>query len=578
MRPTDDQLNRLTQELERLFRIGLNEQESAFRANTQIDQILDKLRASLTEGMSPREPAELIRLAVQRFFSDQRLADLKHARLVSFGLALRALPEELCILEHTESLRALMSETSGIGQWQHRPRWFRRCFQGLVYSYFAYDPEHAEASNAGRLNWDALRDYLHKHDAYIDCGDMNPDWVNTVYENSTLFSTNPCGPYAEEILGGNSDAVEGICQVLGIQQDSWFLRKLILAQVEFAIAQPYAKFLSLLPQLLTVLKPQIVLRDRGLILLLDKYASSSSVVVHQALQDAAVRWWGNPWLPSNQTRWGGVTQRARDMVADWLKREFIDAFFSKLADGGIGDKRRIEFWTRYVKKIDHIQFALGPKALGSDDDDFVVLRRKMDGLITKLQTSPSKNNAFVMMMGEIVAVEFSDIGNALYVYDRRKDLPFDLKTSVRMEVNVRNSLKTTDAVCRLNHQDGILGWDTWEEMFEDTLAKDYDLEPEGRVESASKPNRERATTRGRASISRNQRELLTWDEAASRRFSFGLLKKMCDQDDIEIEDLTHRNGNLWVRTDRSNIDRNFALSTWGFAYKSPKGWWKAGET
>jgi len=53
------------------------------------------------------------------------------------------------------------------------------------------------------------------------------------------------------------------------------------------------------------------------------------------------------------------------MVADWLKLEFIETFFTKLAEDGLGDPRRMNFWKRYVKSIDHIEFALGSSARNS---------------------------------------------------------------------------------------------------------------------------------------------------------------------------------------------------------------------
>ena len=43
------------------------------------------------------------------------------------------------------------------------------------------------------------------------------------------------------------------------------------------------------------------------------------------------------------------------MVADWLKLEFIETFFTKLAEDGFGDPRRMNFWKRYVKAINHIE-------------------------------------------------------------------------------------------------------------------------------------------------------------------------------------------------------------------------------
>src|SRR5207237_5375840 len=88
------------------------------------------------------------------------------------------------------------------------------------------------------------------------------------------------------------------------------------------------------------------------------------------------------------------------------------------------------------------------------------------------------NNAFIMRMGPLVAVEFSGLGNAFYAYDSRKTLPFETTQMLRLEVNGRNSLKQkSSAILNMRHQDGIHNWSRWEDMFAATLRQHFSIEP-----------------------------------------------------------------------------------------------------
>ena len=342
-------------------------------------------------------------------------------------------------MEDRQRFRAVLDETTGIGQWQDDPRWYRRCYQGLVFSYFTYDVHATQTSADSKQNWIDLRDYLHEHVHGIVDKKINPDWVNAARENQQLFGEHPCDPYAADVLSGNRQMVHHICEALGIAQASWFLRELVFAQVQKAIEFTPDHFTPLIPQLLQLLAENLVLRDRGLILLLDKYVSTTQQV-NVPLKEASVQWWGNPWLSSNKTRWGGVTPATRQMVSEWLKSEFVEAFFAKLAQDGIGDRRRSKFWLKHVKSITNIHFALGPQALCSRDPELVMLRQKMKGLYTELKTSNRSNNAFIITLENLVVVEFGGMGNAFYAYAREK-LPFDLSWTLQTTVDAPNSLK-----------------------------------------------------------------------------------------------------------------------------------------
>lgn len=550
-----------------------------------IDSVITGLQRHAKAGTSASVPEDLQQQAVRRFWESQQLDSLKEARLVSFGLCVPSRPSGPCIMEDRQRFQAVLDNRTGVDQWVADPRWYRRCYQGLVRSYFTYDPQSEKAPAVGRQNWGDLRDYLNERTRSIVDEKANPDWVTTAVGHRQVFTEEPCSPYAAAVLNGDTGTVDYLCEQLGVIKASWFLRELVLAQIREATKLGHERFKERIPMLITLLEGNRVLRDRGLILMLDKYASVAQPAIDESLRNAAVEWWGNPWLPSNEMRWGGVVPKAREMVSEWLKREFIEAFFTKLAEDGVGDRRRANFWLRYAKSMCNIQFALGARALYSTDRDFVALRQKMKGLYTELKTTDSSNNAFVMTMGSLVAVEFGGMGNAFYGYDERKVLPFDMSKPVGTAKNARNSLKHSQRMLWMQHQDGIKGWNKWEEMFEATLKQEFDIRPNvvpQRMPERSTPpspwTPASPPAPAHAPVVPPQLAPHSTPVPAhspeSSRYSMDSLVSLARARNLTIEDHSKKNGNLWVRTDDSDLYVNKVLLAWNFSYRAGKGWWR----
>lgn len=553
--------------------------------DTSIDSVIAGLQRHAKAGTSAAVPEDLQQQAVRRFWDSQRFDNLKDARLVSFGLCVPSRPSGPSIMEDRQRFQAVLDQRTGVDQWVDDPRWYRRCYQGLVRSFFTYDPQAERAPAVGKQNWGDLRDYLNERTRNIVDKKANPDWVTTAVGHRQLFAEEPCAPYAAAVLNGDTTIVDHLCEQLGVIKASWFLRELVLAQVREATKLGYERFKERIPMLIAMLEGNRVLRDRGLIMILDKYASIAQPAIDEPLRNAAVEWWGNPWLPSNEMRWGGVVPKAREMVSEWLKRVFIEAFFTKLAEDGVGDRRRANFWLRYAKSMGNIQFALGARALHSTDRDFVALRQKMTGLYTELKTTDSSNNAFVMTMGPLVAVEFGGMGNAFYGYDERKMLPFDMSKPVVTAKNARNSLKHSQRMLWMQHQDGIKGWNKWEEMFEATLKKEFDIRPNSvpqRVPSradavpavAPAPSPSALPPALPPQPASRQQPLPVAPTLPANGFSMASLASLARARNLTVDDLSEKNGNLWVRTDDNDLYVSKVLLGWNFTYRPGKGWWR----
>jgi hypothetical protein len=555
-----------------LLQSSVSEEIQPIRPDAEIDMLLDELKAR-AKSRAGREPVHDHQLdAVRRYWHSQEVPTFRDAYLLSFGLCIPHCPQGECVMEDRPRLQRILDSVDG---YITRTASYRRCYQGLAKSYFTYDVDAREAATSGRKNWLTLRDYLYDRNPKIRDSRPSPAWVDTAIENRQLFDESPCTQYVSELLRGDTSRIDHICEQLQIGKESWFLRQLVLTQVEGATKLNDDEFVSLLPRLLGLLAHNEVLRDRGTILVLDRYAQVSGTPLHPRLRDHAVAWWGNPWLPSNATRWGGVVPVARAMVSDWLKLEFIETFFTKLAEDGLADRRRMDFWKRYVKSIDDIEFALGSTARNSRDPDLVALRRKMKGLTRELD-APGANNAFIMTMGKLVAVEFSGLGNAFYGYDAGRSRPFNTSQTLKLGKDERNSLKQSNRMLWLKHGDGIHGWNRWEDMFEATLRESFQILPwveASRSSVRTQAANERAKSTNFVSSRENARSSQNRTEM-HESYSHVALKRFAATHGLQVDDKTAIGGNLWVRGDESDERIGRVLADWGFRVKPGKGWWK----
>jgi EH_Signature domain len=563
--------------LRAMLQPGIEEGRRPMSEAPAIDDVLEKLRSRCAAGASGKVPEEFQLEAVRRFWDSMQITKFRDTYLLSWGLCLPVRKDGPCILEDRDRFRRVLI---AVDKEKSRPKAFRRCYKGLLKNYFFFDGE-AQDSTAARQNWVDLRGYLKLYAAAIASGTQLPDWAHVAGANKKLFTESPCDPYVSVILAGDSAEIDRLTQTLGIVKSSWFFRELILTQIKVATSAGDVKFQSHLPALVSLIATNEILQDQALTLLLNRYSEISGAQEDHALREAAVSRWKNPWLPSNDKHWGSVTAQARTMVSDWLKREFIREFFLKLAEERAGDTRRMEFWLKYARAITRIQFALGSRVRNSRDQDLVVLRNKMTGLTGELDSQD--NNAFIMTLGDLVAVEFSAKGNALYGYDARRSLPFDISKRLLLNVDYPNSLKQQGvARFQLRHKDDVRGYMTWEDMFEATLREKFGIHAPN-PEAEDIPAKKRATRvavspasiplsanpeGGRANSPSSIKQIV------SLPYSRQTLNTYASRVGAQIVDKTSVGGNLWVYadTDRDDVDR--VLKNWGFGYKAGKGWWK----
>lgn len=561
-------------------------------SDKSLDGHITKLEKHLQQGAGAYVPRDLQEEAVKRFWTTRRIDTFRDAHLVSHGVVVPVGPQRVKVIEDRERFPALLDS---VDKYLPTPRQYRRCYQGLLKGYFAYDYESKEVPDIGVRNWESLRGYLAERSGQIIDGPKNPQWAEKLQDHTDVLGRDPCSRYGPALLSGDSRDVDELLEVLNVPDSSWFVRKMFLAQIQAGVRKADADFLGVLYRLIELLRDNELIRDEGLTLVLNRFAKLAPPPLAIPLRDAAVAWWGNPWLETNAMwRHPDVSPEAKAMVTEWLKLEFIEAFFTLLAEENTGDDRRLKFWARYVNAISNITFALGPDARANRSPDFQKLRKKMAGLVVPLNDNVRSNNAFIMHMGPLVIVEFSGYSNACYGYDARGSLPFRLDMPVVTPVDAKNSLKLSSKQLWLQHQDGIKGYQKWETRFEFELASKYGVRPKSAptkevlVEPPTRSKAARANLEdaGQVSSTRTNPQpvrsawstsSLTATEEASWRntkFSHATLSLFASQYRLQVDDKTQDNGNLWVRTDDADASVNEILRRWGFTYKATKGWWR----
>lgn len=510
-----------------------------------IEQELKNLKGWLKDSGETSPSVDLIQESLLRFHKSATVANLKDARLVCRGVITPIGANQARLIEDGKLFPKLLN---WIAQYSAEPRKFRRCYRGLLSSYFSFDPD--EGVGAGHSNWKQLRSFLIQHLKTIQTDGTNPDWVDAISAHQNLLSDNPCERYGSAFLDGRKGDFEEAENHLNISGASWVGRSVIQAMVGAASHLDDDGFKHHLPELLRLLgEPRHAsLVDNSLSKILDRYSQTSPLAMHLGLCNFAVEHWKNPWVNINHARWRSVSEAARKMVADWLKLDFLKQFFELLSADGSNDTRRLDFWGRYHTRIDDMYFVLGKYAMNNRAPAFVELKKKMDGRLLSLQGGGApENNAFIMTIGDCAFVEFGTTGNAAYVYQISGGLPFDLANVTSLSAS---NLKDKYSAERLMHKDNVHGYAKWENRFDSQLFLKYKI----RAKDDELPEPWRSGSWLAEGTMQNV-------EAFCRAFGF------------TFEDRRDSGGQFWILTDAVNRVVSSQLEAWGFWHRGGRGWY-----
>jgi hypothetical protein len=312
-----------------------------------------------------------------------------------------------------------------VGKRKNQAKQFRRCYQGLLESYFSFD-RNRQNSNFTQSNWNGLKSYLAKNlspvlDVSKTWGEP-PIWLTTLAEHQNLLGEDPCSRYAVEFMHDDTSQFRLVCAALGISRNSWVWEDALMAYVQSVCNSQEETFKLRLPNLLELVNGKLdmplpkLLASQATGMVVSRYADCVIKPENADLRDTSLKYIGNPKL--KRTAWDSVVKNepARQMVVSWLQRRLIKDFFEVLAEDSAVDMRRLNYWLKWETHISDMWFILGHDTIENRSPEFIELRRRMEGYDRKLIDINLNNNAFVMRIGQLIVIEFGSRGNACFVF------------------------------------------------------------------------------------------------------------------------------------------------------------------
>lgn len=155
---------------------------------------------------------------------------------------------------------------------------------------------------------------------------------------------------------------------------------------------------------------------------------------------------GDPRLPANRANWTAVDTKVKQTVLSWLAHDALLFFFEQVLPDRSEVAERKKFWLQYVGRVSDFRVALST-------EDRTRLRAEAGKLPQFSQTDHAKTSAFLMRFrgqSDMVVVEFSQSGNAAYLYDA-KVFEDRVGTFHRPRFGIDSELKHRDKVGRILH-------------------------------------------------------------------------------------------------------------------------------
>jgi hypothetical protein len=518
-----------------------------------LTKVIADLEKSLGNPGADRPHRDRVIEAVVDFRRTLELKPFSRARLVCFGIC-EPVSNARDLLIDDERLFARTLEL--LKAYSERPHLYRRCYFGLLTNYFKYDPESDLATVAGQSNWRMLRSYLSNGMKLLLGPGEEREWVSVLRNHANLLTDNPLDRYGREALKGESRELKSVREGLGIEDTSWVFSRLVNAAISAVVAETDNGFIGHLQSALRLLAQKTFYQREGVARLVNRYAEMNQTPVHADLRDAALDVFGSPWVDSRNSAWGRVTKEGRTMIRQWVSLKLMTHFFEILSGDPNTDHRRLEFWRGYHKQVGVIYIALGRRANASRSPDMNQLRMLVGDHKLDLVGEAAGNNAFLMRMGNVYALEFGMKGSACFIF-RAKDLPFEPKGAVRLDRSVLREA----SVARLTHNDMMAG--TWEQQFSEEL-KRLGLVADDKMGRPARRSQRKADGEGGAA---------SYDAS---RYSWAALAAFADIHGLSLRDMTPQGGRVWVSGASRTGPIASQLTAWGFTWAEARGAWYRG--
>jgi hypothetical protein len=326
----------------------------------------------------------------------------------------------------------------------------------LLFSYFGVDKEELSISSS---NWLLLREMLEQFLPELYLRFKTPkSWMLVLSDFIELLQAQPTARLSQELINNPDEKkIPELATILQIPSNSWFWDKIIRDGIKFVTSLSDDLFKQKIERLLSLAEKNPRYAVTILSAVLDRYAASKyRDVIDDRLKNAALAQWGNPQYTAS-AGWSNVQEDTKKMVIQWFVRADLEAFFNLFSD--YADINRFHYWMGFIKQISASQLFLSPDALASSQSErrkFIELNRSQ---LKDLMGSTSTNNAFCLKIGNLYVVDFSDTGNACYIY---KEMPYQQKTRRAYLTDLKNKFTCLKS---MNHSGA------WENKFNQALAQ-----------------------------------------------------------------------------------------------------------
>ena len=493
------------------------------------------------------------------FTKGPKIAIQSHLRYICWGLTEIWGDTNRCILNEQKLFTITINEIQNLKSSEIPISAWR----GLLTAYFGYDDKKYSESK----NWLALRSMILIFIEEIkNKNKFKPKWVEIIEEHKNLLGNDPCERYSSSILEGNEQVLIPLREELKIPNRSWFWSQLFLSQVKIAIDKNDDDFLRILERLLQQIDNFKYASHDALIMMLERYQKSNMRnLPHIKLRESVISAWGSPHLERN-TLWGFTTHEAKLMVKNWLVTKALEDFFNLLQADRAADERRLNFWLRYQQSIDYFHFALGPEVYSNKQVDYATFRKRFNDHICSL-TSPGQrgNNAFILLIGNYVVVEFGLTGNACYIYEKNK-IGLNFENTYPLDLNRLKSKRIS--ICHLSHSSN------WEYNFQQMLAS-LGIYPDNKLNKSS--NIRQQTHSIESLISEFTTNTIKTTSSALNDNENIFIKeglKIAHDYGLNTEDSRKKGGAFWIYLEKEQGLIADKLSKAGFKYFSGRGWWR----
>lgn len=390
----------------------------------------------------PTPPHEMRLAALRRFRLAEELTE-REWRMVFYGLADTdpLYPDRPVLLEddtffpHVDSAIKKQIESKTLK---------RKDWAALCSSYFAYKHESPEINP----HWCLLRGHIAQGYPVVKAAiRREKSWMKTIEFYHDIFTPQAGGVISQQLLSGESNSLSSLEKIAQIPDSSWLWKRIftvLLAQLD-TLDDP--QYLDKISWLLGLAAQWVRFRDDIMTATLTRYYHSTyRDQAHSALKQAALEYWDNPQLKSQQNKWHQyVSEPVAAMVRGWLAKQDLMHFFELLRGNGDVDQARLHYWLRFANQMGFTRIVMGPDAWHDRGGDFVKFREENRGRLSHLRGGRSFDNAMIMQINDYIFVEFSGTGNAMYAY-RVGQAPFNpeshsLDINIQLKDKFRNVLR-----------------------------------------------------------------------------------------------------------------------------------------